>query len=53
MKEGTKNFFICIGFEINKEKFATNSMGCNDDAIVLEISQVYNYLKNYRKKSTE
>ncbi|EQB59819.1 hypothetical protein NAPIS_ORF02647 [Vairimorpha apis BRL 01] len=44
MKEETKNFFRCVGLEMNKDKSATNCMGCSDDAVVLEGSQGYKYL---------
>lgn len=41
MKEETKNFFSAVGLEMNREKSATNCMGCQEDAVLLEGSQGY------------
>ena len=44
MLNETKEFFKTIGLEMNKEKSATNSGGCSEDAKLLEGPQGYKYL---------
>ncbi|EQB60357.1 hypothetical protein NAPIS_ORF02072 [Vairimorpha apis BRL 01] len=44
MIEETKNFFKTVGLEVNREKSATNCIGCEEDAVILEGSQGYKYL---------
>ena len=43
MKE-TKEFFSAIGLEMNKDKSATNTEACAEDATLLEGMQSYKYL---------
>ena len=40
----TKDFFKTIGLEMNKDKSATNTEACADDAVLLEGIQCYKYL---------
>ena len=44
MMNETKKFFDNIGLEVNKEKSATNSIVCQDDAKFIEGIQGYKYL---------
>lgn len=44
MMEETKEFFKTIGLEMNKEKSATNTKACAEDAMFLEGIQSYKYL---------
>ncbi|MCB1712868.1 MAG: hypothetical protein KDH96_10425 [Candidatus Riesia sp.] len=43
MKE-TKEFFSTIGLEMNKEKSATNTEVCSEDALLIEGTSSYKYL---------
>lgn len=44
MMEETKEFFKTIGLEMNKEKSATKTKACAEDAMFLEGIQCYKYL---------
>lgn len=44
LMEETKEFFKAIGLEMNKEKSATNTEVCAEDATLIEGSQCYKYL---------
>ena len=42
--EEVKTFFRSIGLEMNREKSATNSAACAEDAVLIEGAGVYKYL---------
>lgn len=44
LMEETKEFFKAVGLEMNKDKSATNSEACTEDATLLEGIQSYKYL---------
>ena len=44
LMEETKEFFKAIGLEMNKDKSATNTEACTEDATLLEGIQGYKYL---------
>ena len=44
MLEETKRFFKTIGLEMNKDKSATNTSSCSEDAQLLEGKESYKYL---------
>ena len=44
MVEETKKFFSTVGLEMNKEKSATNSAACEEDAELLDGIKTYKYL---------
>ncbi|KAM0677745.1 hypothetical protein BDAP_001738, partial [Binucleata daphniae] len=49
----TKNFFHTVSFEMNKEKFATNSKTCLIDNVLIEGRESYKYLGVYEKANNE
>jgi hypothetical protein len=44
MMAETKEFFGVVGLEINRDKSATNTAACSDDALLIEGAQGYKYL---------